>query len=214
MKYRLAIFDMDGTILDTLEDLTDSVNVTLKAFSMKERTIDEVRGFVGNGIRKLIERAAKEGTDAEKIDEMFRFFTTYYKDHNAIKTKPYEGIVEVIRALKDRGYLTAVVSNKADFAVKDLCKDYFDGLFDAALGDLEGRRRKPYPDSVNQVLDELRVERKDAVYIGDSEVDLETAKNACMDVIPVTWGFREEAFLQSLGATGFARSPKELLNIL
>ncbi len=214
MKYRLAIFDMDGTILDTLEDLTDSVNVTLKAFSMKERTLEEVRGFVGNGIRKLIERAACEDTGVEKIDEMFQFFTSYYKDHNAIKTKPYEGIPEVIMALRERGYLTAVVSNKADFAVKDLCKDYFDGLFDCALGDLEGRRRKPYPDSVNQALDTLGVDPADAVYIGDSEVDLETAKNACMDVIPVTWGFREEEFLQSLGATGFVRSPKELLNIL
>lgn len=128
MKYKLAVFDMDGTILNTLEDLTDSTNYALGQYDMPERTIDEVRHFVGNGIRKLIERAVPEGTPVEVVDEVFKTFHGYYKDHCAIKTRPYDGIKEVILKLKDMGVHTAVVSNKADYAVKELCDDYFPGL--------------------------------------------------------------------------------------
>ena len=129
MRYKLAVFDMDGTILNTLEDLADSTNYALKANGLPERTIDEVRRFVGNGIRLLIERAVPADSEPELVDEVFETFKKYYKTHCAVKTRPYDGIKEVLVSLRKSGCLTAVVSNKADFAVQDLCKDYFDGLF-------------------------------------------------------------------------------------
>lgn len=214
MKYQLAIFDMDGTILNTLEDLTDCMNYILRMYRMPERSIEEVRRFVGNGIRRLIERAVVAGTNQELIDHMFSDFAEYYKDHSAIKTRPYEGIQETIEKLRSMGYRTAVVSNKADFAVQDLCQDFFPGLFDMAVGEREGMRRKPYPDSVWLVLDTLGVKAEDAVYIGDSEVDLETADNSKIDIVPVTWGFRDKEFLVKKGAKGCVDTPEELVNAL
>ena len=214
MKYQLAIFDMDGTILNTLEDLTDCMNYILRMYRMPERSIEEVRRFVGNGIRRLIERAVVAGTNQELIDRMFSDFAEYYKDHSAIKTRPYEGIQETIEKLRSMGYRTAVVSNKADFAVQDLCQDFFPGLFDMAVGEREGMRRKPYPDSVWLVLDTLGVKAEDAVYIGDSEVDLETADNSNIDIVPVTWGFRDKEFLVKKGAKGCVDTPEELVNAL
>ena len=135
MRYKAAIFDMDGTILNTLEDLTDSTNYALAHHGFPERTIDEVRRFVGNGIRKLIERAVPAGTDVATIDKVFDTFASYYKEHSAIKTRPYDGIHDAIAKLRAAGVKTAVVSNKADFAVQDLCVDYFPGMFDFALGE-------------------------------------------------------------------------------
>ncbi len=214
MSYKLAIFDMDGTILNTLEDLADTVNYSLTQYGMPNRTISEVRNFVGNGIRKLIERAVPDGTSEEEIDQVFHTFHEYYKDHCAIKTCPYDGIPETIQAIRDKGIKTAVVSNKADYAVKSLCEDYFKGLFDYSVGDKEGSRRKPYPDGVNEVLDFFGISKDDAVYIGDSDVDFETAKNAGIDVIMVGWGFRDEDFILSLGAKKVLHNPAEILNEL
>lgn len=214
MSYKLAIFDMDGTILNTLEDLADTVNYSLTQYGMPNRTISEVRTFVGNGIRKLIERAVPDGTSEEEIDQVFHTFHEYYKDHCAIKTCPYDGIPETIQAIRDKGIKTAVVSNKADYAVKSLCEDYFKGLFDYSVGDKEGSRRKPYPDGVNEVLDFFGISKDDAVYIGDSDVDFETAKNAGTDVIMVGWGFRDEDFILSLGAKKVLHNPAEILNEL
>ena len=197
MRYKLAVFDMDGTILNTLEDLADSTNYALKANGLPERTIDEVRRFVGNGIRLLIERAVPTDTDKELTDKVFDTFKEYYKTHCAVKTRPYDGIKDVLLELRKTGCLTAVVSNKADFAVQDLCKDYFDNLFDFAIGEREGIKKKPAPDSVFEVLSKLNVEKADAVYIGDSDVDFATSVNAGMDVIMVGWGFRDAEFLRS-----------------
>lgn len=211
MGYKLAIFDMDGTILNTIEDLADSMNYSLRENNMPERTLAEVKSFVGNGIHKLVERAVPEGTSDEDIEVVFKTFHGYYKDHCAIKTRPYDGINDVIKELKTRGILTAVVSNKADYAVKSLCDDYFPGLFDYSVGDKEGQRRKPYPDGVNEVLKYFNIDRSDAVYIGDSEVDFQTANNSKMDVIMVGWGFREEAFLKSIGVKEVIFDPKEIL---
>ena len=174
MRYKLAVFDMDGTILNTLEDLADSTNYALKANGLPERTIDEVRRFVGNGIRLLIERAVP----ADSEPELFETFKKYYKTDCAVKTRPYDGIKEVLVSLRKAGCLTAVVSNKADFAVQDLCKDYFDGLFDFAVGEREGIKKKPAPDSVYEVLTKLKTKKEDAVYIGDSDVDFATSVNA------------------------------------
>ena len=209
-KYKIAIFDMDGTILNTLEDLWICTNYALSCYDMPERTLEEVRQFVGNGIAKLIERATPEGTTEELREQVLDTFKTYYKDHCADKTCPYEGIREVIKELRNQGVMTAVVSNKADFAVQNLCRDYFPGLFDEAVGEREGIRRKPAPDSVLSILQKHNLAREDAVYIGDSDVDLATSQNAGIDVIMVGWGFRDEAFILSKGAPFVIHNPKEI----
>ena len=214
MRYKLAVFDMDGTILNTLEDLADSTTYALKANGLPERTIDEVRRFVGNGIRLLIERAVPTDTDKELTDKVFDTFKEYYKTHCAVKTRPYDGIKDVLLELRKAGCLTAVVSNKADFAVQDLCKDYFDNLFDFAIGEREGIKKKPAPDSVFEVLSKLNVEKDDAVYIGDSDVDFATSVNAGMDVIMVGWGFRDAEFLREKGVKRIIKQPSEILDII
>lgn len=212
--YKLAVFDMDGTILDTLEDLKDSTNFALEKCGYPTRTYDEVRRFVGNGIRKLIERAVPEGLTVEQIDRVHEVFTEHYKVHCADKTKAYDGIKPLLEKLRANGVKTAVVSNKADYGVQELCKEYFDGLFDYAVGEREGIRRKPAPDSVNEALRVLGMSKSEAVYIGDSDVDFETAKNAELPCISVLWGFRDEEFLREKGATLFVHDPAEIYDII
>ena len=214
MKYQLAIFDLDGTLLDTLEDLADSVNYIMNEFGYPERTLKEVRSFVGNGIRKLLERSAPTGTPAEEIDRMFEQFMEYYGAHCADKTKPYDGIMELLDALKEQGIKLAVVSNKADYAVKALCEQYFSGIFDEAVGERVGIARKPAPDTVNEVLKSLQIEKSQAVYIGDSEVDVQTAQNAEMDCIAVDWGFRDREVLIEAGAERIVSTPAEVLGCM
>ena len=214
MKYMIAIFDLDGTILNTLEDLADSTNYALKTCGYPERTMDEVRQFVGNGIRKLMERAVPEGTPVEEIDRVHETFTAHYKVHCADKTRPYDGIMELLQNLKRDGCKLAVVSNKADYGVQELCKQYFDGVFDFAVGEREGIRKKPAPDSVNEVLKTLGCSRDRAVYIGDSDVDIQTAANAQMDHIIVEWGFRDVPFLIAKGAKVLVEKPEEILEIV
>lgn len=212
--YKLAVFDMDGTILDTLEDLKDSTNYALEKCGYPMRTYDEVRRFVGNGIRKLIERAVPEGLTVEQIDRVHEVFTEHYKVHCADKTKAYDGIKPLLEKLRAGGVKTAVVSNKADYGVQELCKEYFDGLFDYAVGEREGIRRKPAPDAVNEALKVLGMSKSEAVYIGDSDVDFETAKNAELPCISVLWGFRDEEFLREKGATLFVHDPAEIYDIV
>lgn len=214
MNYKLLIFDLDGTILNTIEDLCNSTNYALGAHNFPTRTIEEVRKFVGNGIKKLIERAVPSGTSSETIEQVLDTFKKHYALHCADKTSPYDGIMELLTALRAQGFLTAVVSNKADFAVQSLCNDYFPGMFDFVVGEREGIRRKPYPDSVEEVLTKLQVKKEQAVYIGDSEVDIQTAKNAGMSSIAVSWGFREEAFLREQGAENIVNKPSEILNFI
>lgn len=216
MKYKLAIFDLDGTILDTLEDLKNSVNYALEINGFPIRTREEVRTFIGNGIRKLIERAVPNGTEMKKIDKVFCDFKEYYGEHSMDTTKPYDGIVEIINKIRSEGMKTAVVSNKADFAVQKLCDEFFYGLFDFVVGEREGIRRKPAPDSVNEVLKKIEIDKKDAVYIGDSDVDVETANNADIDCIAVLWGFRtkEEILNSDKGQCTFVMTINELKNIL
>lgn len=214
MRYKAAVFDMDGTILNTIEDLTDSTNYALSFNGLPERSLEEVRCFVGNGIRKLIERAVPEGTSAGVINKVFETFTDYYKGHSAIKTRPYEGINQAIVRLRAAGVKTAVVSNKADFGVQDLCRDYFPGMFDFALGEKSGMAKKPAPDMVEEALRSLGIDKKDAVYIGDSDVDIMTAKNSGLDVIMVGWGFRDEEFILEHGAPFVIHSTEELVNMI
>lgn len=205
---------MDGTILDTLEDLTDSVNEMMRRKKYPEYTKEDIRTFVGNGMRKLMERALPKEATEEEIDQGFLDLRAYYQEHCKIKTKPYDGILELLQTLKEKGYLLAVVSNKADGSVKELCEEYFNGIFDCAIGEKPEIQRKPAPDSVLAALEELKVEGKDAVYIGDSEVDFQTSQNAKLDHILVRWGFRDEDFLRSQGGSVFVSKPEEILEII
>lgn len=214
MKYQLAIFDMDGTILDTLEDLKNAVNAALVQNDCPERTLEEVRRFVGNGIRKLVERAVPEGSDAAFVDRVLADFTAYYEVHSMDRTRPYEGIPELLRSIREKGIRTAVVSNKIDPAVQDLCRRFFDGLFDIAVGERPGMARKPAPDSCMLVLETLQVEPTEAVYIGDSDVDLATARAAGLPEILVEWGFRDREELEPLGASCFAKDTAQLEALL
>jgi len=214
MKYETIIFDLDGTILDTLEDLTDSVNYALKKYGYPTRTLTEIRSFVGDGLLMLIRRALMPETDETVIQTVFAEQKAYYKDHCSDKTKPYDGIIELLGELKKEGLKLAVVSNKADYAVQILCEQYFAGIFDLAVGETEGVRKKPAPDSVNAVLEKLQTERIKAVYIGDSEVDIMTAENAGMEAVLVTWGFRDTEFLKAHGAKILVSDVNELKKTL
>ena len=214
MKYELIVFDMDGTILDTLEDLKNSMNHTLKLHNMPERTLDEIRSFVGNGIRKLIERAVMPETSAEQIDVIHKDFMKHYEIHCADFTRPYDGINDLIKELRNRGYKTAVVSNKADGAVQDLCVQYFPGLFDLAIGERPEIAKKPAADMVNLALNKLNVSKEKAVYIGDSDVDVATARNSKLDMIAVDWGFRTREFLMEQRAETIVSKPEEILELV
>lgn len=209
-KYDLAIFDLDGTILYTLEDLKNSLNHALSSHGFPERTLEEVRRFVGNGVRKLVERGAPAGTDPAELDALYETFHEHYRQHDLDNTRPYEGVPELMDRLKAAGLHLAVVSNKVDYGVKDLCGRFYPGMFDAALGERPGVAKKPAPDLVNAVLAETGISRERAVYIGDSEVDLQTARNAGMDEVAVSWGFRTVAELKEKGAMRIVDSPEAL----
>lgn len=208
--YTAVIFDMDGTILDTLEDMKESINAALASEGFPPRTLDEVRRFVGNGNHKLAERAVPKGTPAEQVESVFRGFHHHYKAHSRDHTKPYEGILPLLKRLAAAGVRIAVVSNKADYAVQDLCRAYFPHVFDAQAGEKEGIRRKPYPDGVLAVMKEIGADPSHTVYVGDSEVDIETARNAHLPCISVTWGFRSKEFLLAHGAADMAETMEEL----
>lgn len=214
-RYETIVFDLDGTLLDTLDDLTDATNAALAKVGLKNRTRDEVKGFIGNGIAKLIERAVGEENkdcQAEALEE----FKRYYALHCADKTAAYDGILDLLKGLKAQDLKTAVVSNKADFAVKSLAKEYFDGLLLAAVGENEeaGIRKKPAPDSLLAVMEQLSAEKDTTVYVGDSEVDIQTAENAGVDCICVTWGFREKPFLVEKGGRVFVDTPAEIFDYI
>lgn len=213
-KYKIAIFDMDGTILDTLNDIYNAINHALVMFGLPARTREEIRMFVGNGLRKLTERAVPAGTDSETIDKVLAELLKYYGEHSYDTTAPYDGINQVIAALHSKGIVTAVVSNKADFAVQILAEKFFDGLFDFAIGEHTGFAPKPAPDMVNEILSRAGIAREDAVYIGDSDVDILTANNSSMDCIAVAWGFRDVEFLKAHNATVIALEPKDLLDMI
>lgn len=214
MKYKTVIFDLDGTLLDTLQDLTNSVNFALRSMRYPERTLEEVRAFVGNGIGKLIERAVPMHTDEKSIQKTLQIFKEHYGAHCEECTAPYEGIIPLLDCLKEQGIQTAVVSNKADFAVRKLCEKYFGNRILISVGECEGVRRKPAPDSVFSVISRLGAKQKDCVYIGDSDVDIETAYNAGIESVIVTWGFRDKDFLLQAGASVLADSVPQLKNLL
>lgn len=213
---KAVIFDLDGTLLNTLDDLADSTNYALSKFGYPARTIDEVRQFVGNGVAKLIERAIPEGKNNPNFEKCLAIFKENYAQNMYNKTAPYNGIIEMLSNLKSKGIKIAVVSNKFDLAVKELCKKYFEGFIDFAAGENEaqGIKKKPAPDTVISVLNEFNFASEDAVYVGDSDVDIMTAKNSKMPCISVTWGFRDEKFLLENGATILINAPSEIYNHL
>ena len=214
MSYKLAIFDLDGTILDTLDDLSDSANFALAAHNFPIRTREEIRRFVGNGVRKLIERALPADMAETRTDEVLATFLAHYKTNCNNKTKPYDGILTMLRRLRERGCKTAVLSNKADAPVQTLIKLYFDGLIDYAAGEKEGIPRKPAPDGVYAILEHFDVEAGDCAYIGDSDVDVDTAKNSGMDYIGVDWGFRDREELMARGGNVIARTVDALTSFI
>lgn len=213
-KYEAVIFDLDGTLLNTLEDLTDSVNAALAAWHYPEKTIEQIRTYVGNGIRNLIRRCVAGGEENSDFERIFQTFKEHYRLHCKDKTKPYDGIMELLGAMKADGIKMAIVSNKADFAVKELNEYYFKEFDMAAVGEREGIARKPAPDSVLFALQELGVQKDRAVYIGDSEVDVKTAANANIPCISVLWGFREKRLLKEHGAEYFAETADEIWGLL
>ena len=209
-----VIFDLDGTLLNTLYYLTDSVNWALGKYGQPTRSIEEVRAFVGNGLRNLMRRAVANGEENPVFEDLFEFFREYYKSHCNIKTAPYEGIMELMKELKGRGIQMAIVSNKIDAGVKELNAIHFAEYVDVALGEREGIERKPAPDSVNEAIRLLGVNKENTVYVGDSDVDIQTAKNAEIRCVSVSWGFRDEAFLMEHGAGIMIDRPLELLEYL
>ena len=200
------LWDLDGTLLDTLEDLMDGVNYALAQFSLEPRTLEEIRQFVGNGAGQLIHRAVDGRTDDQAVLDTFR---TYYNAHCRIKTKPYEGVTEALAQLGEK-YPMAIVSNKPDSAVKPLCEQYFPGIY--ALGERADCPRKPAADMVFRAMADIGVET--CVYVGDSEVDVDTAKNAGVKCLSVLWGFRDRETLEQVGADHFCERTEDLTEIL
>lgn len=212
--YKAVIFDLDGTLLDTLKDLANSVNYALREFGYPERTIDEVRRFIGNGVIKLMERATPDGIDEEAFEKCFNTFRSHYLEHMYDNTKPYEGIIEMLSILKEKGVKTAVVSNKLHSGVVGLCEDFFGGQLTSAYGVNTEDERKPQPKNVLRALADLGVGAEETVYVGDSEVDVQTAKNAGLKCIGVTWGFRSMEELLEAGAEYIAHSAEETADIV
>ena len=211
--FKVYIFDLDGTLLDTLGDLAASTNYALRTHGMPEHSIDDVRRFVGNGVRKLMERAIPGGAANPDFEATFATFRQYYMEHSLDTTKPYEGIPETLAELKRRGCRLAVVSNKMMAATQELCRYFFPDTIEVAIGENEsqGIRKKPAPDTVFAALLKLGVGNGEAVYVGDSDVDIQTAANAGLPCISVLWGFRDRDFLIQHGAKSFISAPSELL---
>lgn len=212
--YDTVVFDLDGTLLDTLEDLCASTNYALSRNGYPGRTLEEIRRFVGNGIQKLIERALPEGVTAEEFDAVFADFKEHYQIHCNDRTGPYDGILPLLRELKRRGCKTGIASNKIKSAVLKLADIYFEGLIDRAAGVADGILPKPDSGMVTALLKELGSEAENTLYVGDSQVDVQTAANAGLDSVAVLWGFRDRAELAEAGAVRFIENPAELLKYL
>ncbi len=204
-----VIFDLDGTLLDTLEDLRDSVNHTLRQYDCPERSLEEVRTFVGTGARRLIQLALPGKADDPAVDDVLAAYQRYYADHSQVKTRPYPGILEALEKIREE-YPVAVVSNKPDIAVKPLCRDYFGSIY--ARGESTDCPRKPAPDMVYKAMADIGVDG--CVYVGDSEVDVQTAKNAGVPCLSVLWGFRDRACMEAEGSRYFCDDPAQMPQII
>ena len=214
MKYCFLFFDLDGTLLNTLDDLRDAVNKILVRYQMPEITPEQTAAFVGNGAGHLIHCAVPEGTPEEQEKKILAEYRQYYQEHCQVRTAPYSGIPEMLERLKEAGCVMAVVSNKPDAAVKELNRHFFKGLLDSAIGESAEIRRKPAPDTVFEAMRQTGAEQSSSVYIGDSEVDIETARNAGLPCISVSWGFRNKQELEAAGAQVIAGNAEELEQLL
>ncbi len=213
MKYKTILFDMDGTVLYTLPDLCDSVNYSLAQFGYAPITIEQTRRYVGNASRRLIEQAAPDA-DSETVDRILEFYKPWYAAHCSVKTRPYDGIPELLRRLHGAGHRLAIVSNKPDESVKELAEKFFPGVLETAVGESAGVRRKPWPDTAEAALKLMGEDKNSAVYVGDSEVDIQTARNAGLPCISVSWGFRSRETLLNAGASVIVDSIDELERLL
>lgn len=207
---KTVIFDLDGTLLNTLEDLKEATNFALSKYNYPTRTLEEVRCFVGNGVRKLIERAVPE--NCQNVEECLSVFKKNYSEIMYNHTAPYDGILKILSNLKSDGIKIGVVSNKFDSAVKELCKKYFADLIDIAIGQADDVPKKPAPDGVFKAMRELGADKSSTVYVGDSDVDVATAKNANLPCIGVTWGFRDREYLK--GANFIINNPNDISVII
>lgn len=214
MKIKTVIFDLDGTLLDTLTDLHLSVNFALNLFGYPPRSRDEIRSFVGNGIRRLIILSLPNGEDNPDFEKVFAAFKEHYKDNCRNNTHPYAGISELLEELKNKHINIAIVSNKADFAVKELNTQFFSRYVTLALGECEGIPRKPSPDLIFASMERLNSQQNNSIYVGDSEVDIKTAENAGIPCISVLWGFRSKEELKKAGGKLFAAHPKDILEFI
>ena len=209
-RYKAIIFDLDGTLLDTLADLAEGTNYALRVNGFPERTLDEIRRFVGNGARKLIERAVPDGLVEAALEKVRQDFNVYYKVHCKDHTGPYPGIMEMLQELVQQGYSLGVVSNKPDFAVQELIPEYFPGIFASVSGERHGVAKKPAPDLIREAMKNLHADSTNAIYVGDSEVDLEAAANAGIPCISVAWGFKGREFLEERQAEMIIETPAEI----
>lgn len=214
-RYSAVVFDLDGTLLNTLYDLTEGVNHTMSGMNCPPHTVAEVKSFVGNGILKLIERSLPEKMRTEKnISAAYEIFTAFYGKHCADRTVPYAGIPEMLTVLRQEGIPMSVVSNKDEGASRVLCKRFFGDIFDTVIGGRRDLPRKPAPDGVGEALKAMGADKRRTLYVGDSDVDIATARNAGMDCVSVTWGFRERDMLEKLSPDYMADNAKELLNVI
>ena len=212
MKYKAVLFDMDGTLLDTLEDLRDGVNLMLERRGYPLRTMEEICAFVGNGARQLMQLALPVGTADAEVESVLEEYREWYKVNYCIKTRPYDGVEEILTSLRTRGVKVAVVTNKPDATARQLAEKFFPGL--PAFGQRDEIPKKPAPDMVRNALEVLGVAAQDAVYIGDSEVDVKTARNAGLPLIAVSWGFRTREQLRAAGAEIIVDTAEELRQLL
>lgn len=213
-KYQAVVFDLDGTLLNTLEDLQDSVNYGLRKYGMEERTLEQIRRSVGNGVQRLLELSVPEGTTQEMFEKVFAAFKEYYAIHCNDKTDLYPGIRKLLAELKEKGFQMAIVSNKLQEGVDVLYEQYFKDYITVAIGAGDGIRKKPAPDTVMEVLRVMELSKEQAVYVGDSEVDIATAVNSGMDCITVAWGFRTRQEQLAAGGKVFADTPEEIVGLL
>lgn len=213
-KIRAVIFDLDGTLLDTLEDLTDATNYALEKHGFTTHSADDVRKFLGNGVRRLMELAIPGGAENHDFEATFEDFRDFYSAHSTVKTRPYPDIPELLDKLKEKGYKMAIVSNKLDPVVKELRDYYFSDEIPVAIGETANIQKKPAPDTVYEAMRLLKVKKEECIYVGDSEVDIETAKNAGITCISCLWGFRDSETLKENGATYIIDSPLSILNLL
>ena len=211
---KAIVFDLDGTLLDTLTDLAASTNYALRSCGMPEHSIDDVRRFVGNGVCMLMTRAVPDGENNPRFDEAFSVFRQHYMQHCLDTTCPYPGIMEALARLKEKGMMLAIVSNKMQVATEELRQHFFSQYIDVAIGESAAIRKKPAPDTVNEALRLLGISHDEAIYVGDSDVDIDTARAAMMPCASVLWGFRDRQFLLNHGATRLLSSPEELLSLV